>query len=317
MGGVLAEPCLIQRTYSLHVTLTYTDNQPKPSPVLMPSYHTMTHLSDAQFFNGHATFPRLSRLDFSGKQVDVYNRYNNKSKWIAMIATAFNFKHRGTEELFHLARYDLNLEALKETSTFFDDHNVRHLVSQARDFQRDAVRKWNPYAENVTLHVYLGLVAMDEDTSMENMALALDLCAKFGLLVKNSEGKWEVSPDADAREVIFIGDVKTVDSLDKAIRDQERLPPSSKVTLVTSDVFCNVMNRLHICTGDWHASMCMLQSVPNVFRNGFLKHFKYALKWQHCGDDVMNTYSNNCKLTHIVYEVCSSYLFHSFISLQS
>ena len=85
---------------------------------------------------------------------------------------------------------------------------------------------------------------MDEDTTMENMALALDLCAKVGLLVKNAEGEWEVSPDADAHECILVGDVKTVDLLDKAIRDQERKPPSSTVTSVTSDVFCNVVNRL-------------------------------------------------------------------------
>ena len=53
------------------------------------------------------------------------------------------------------------------------------------------------------------------------------------------------------------------------------------------------------------------------FWDGFLEHFKYALKWQRCNEDVRSTYYNNCKLTHIVHEVLSSYLFHSFISLES
>ena len=59
----------------------------------------------------------------------------------------------------------------------------------------------------------------------------------------------------------------------------------------------------------------MLQSVANVFWVGFLEHFKYALKWQRCSQDVRNTYYNNSKLTHIVYEVLLSYLFHSYVSL--
>ena len=74
------------------------------------------------------------------------------------------------------------------------------------------------------------------------------------------------------------------------------------------------MNKMHIRPGDWHASMTMLQSVSNVFWDGFLEHFKFALKWQRCGKDVRNTYFSNCKLTHLVYEVCSSFLLHSFVS---
>lgn len=74
------------------------------------------------------------------------------------------------------------------------------------------------------------------------------------------------------------------------------------------------MNRMAIRPGDWHASMCMLQSVPNMFWHGFLKHFKFVLKFQRCGKDVCNImYFSNYKLTHLIYEVFSVILLHTFI----
>ena len=98
--------------------------------------------------------------------------------------------------------------------------------------------------------MYLGLMAIDKYMSMENMALALDLCAKFCLLVKNNDNKWKAVPGANGRQCIFIGDIKTVNCLNKGIRYQERKPPSSKVTSSRSDVFCNVINWMHIRPGD-------------------------------------------------------------------
>ena len=45
----------------------------------------------------------------------------------------------------------------------------------------------------------MGLVAMYEDTTAKNGALALDLGLKAGLLVRNPDGKYVSGPDADAR----------------------------------------------------------------------------------------------------------------------
>ena len=82
-------------------------------------------------------------------------------------------------------------------------------------------------------------MAVDEDTSSENLALALDLCAKFGLIVQDSVGEWVIAPNADVREGTFIGDFKTIDCLDKVIRDQEQQPPSSKTSSVRANVSYN------------------------------------------------------------------------------
>ena len=58
----------------------------------------------------------------------------------------------------------------------------------------------------------------------------------------------------------------------------------------------------------------MLQFVSNLFWDGFLEYFKFALKWQRCDKDVRDTYFPNVKLTHLVYEVCLFFLLHSFVS---
>ena len=77
----------------LHVELSYTDQQAKPSPVLMPAYESCGYMSDAQVFLGHSSVSRSNTPDFSGDRVDAYNKFRDKLKWIGMIADAFNFKH--------------------------------------------------------------------------------------------------------------------------------------------------------------------------------------------------------------------------------
>lgn len=44
------------------------------------------------------------------------------------------------------------------------------------------------------MHSFRGLVAMNENTLLENMALALDLCAKFGQIIQDEAGSWVMSP---------------------------------------------------------------------------------------------------------------------------
>ena len=57
----------------------------------------------------------------------------------------------------------------------------------------------------------MGLIAMDEDTTRQNGALALDLASKCGLLTKDATGKWVPGKDADVRRIYVVGDIKTTD----------------------------------------------------------------------------------------------------------
>ena len=62
------------------------------------------------------------------------------------------------------------------------------LFHACRKFQREAVKKWNPNANLVTLSNYMGLVGIDKAAAKECGALALDLILKFGILVQDGDG---------------------------------------------------------------------------------------------------------------------------------
>ena len=110
----------------------------------------------------------------SGRRVDAYNKFKDMSKWIALVATAFDTANLAENHRFSNAPPNVARDLLIKFAELFERDDVKRVVTGARRFQRDAVGRWNPYINDVTLHSFLGLVAMDEDTSLENMALALD-----------------------------------------------------------------------------------------------------------------------------------------------
>ncbi len=83
------------------------------------------------------------------------------------------------------------------------------------------------------------MVGMDEDTSNQNAALAMDLCAKFGLIEQDAEGNWIMASDANAKEDMIVGDEKTVMLLDKSLREMEMAPPC----LLTPILILSYMSR--------------------------------------------------------------------------
>ena len=76
---------------------------------------------------------------------------------------------------------------------------VQHIILAARSMQKRSRKIWNPFGDKVTFTNYMGLVAMYEDTTAKNGALALDLGLKAGLLVRNPDGKYVSGTDVDAR----------------------------------------------------------------------------------------------------------------------
>ena len=70
---------------------------------------------------------------------------------------------------------------------------ARLLFNACSNFQRVAVKKWNPYADEVTLSNYIGLVGIDEAASKECGALTLDMLVKFGILEKDGGGLWNLT----------------------------------------------------------------------------------------------------------------------------
>ena len=75
----------------LHVTLNYTKQQPRPSPVLMPEYEKvfMTMLLDNIFLK-RKSIDRSSAPGMTGHTVTIYNTYKDLSKWIGLVDVVFD-----------------------------------------------------------------------------------------------------------------------------------------------------------------------------------------------------------------------------------
>ena len=75
----------------LHVTLNYTKQHPRPSPVLMPEYEKvfMTMLLDNIFLK-RKSIDRSSAPGMTGHTVTIYNTYKDLSKWIGLVDVVFD-----------------------------------------------------------------------------------------------------------------------------------------------------------------------------------------------------------------------------------
>jgi len=88
----------------------------------------------------------------------------------------------------------------------------------------------------------------------------------MGLLVKDeSAGRLVPAPNIDSKEVMYVGDVKTCDLLDKGRSNLRLHPASARDTAIQADDLLKVLDKIGIKAGDWHASMAMLQAGNNVF----------------------------------------------------
>ncbi len=89
---------------------------------------------------------------------------------------------------------------------------------------------------------------------------------------------------------MVVGDVKTVDNLDKGGREMLHATLGGKESSVEADVFANALKRFVIKPGDWHASLTMLQAINNSHWDGYIKHFKMALQWKRCNKETSKAY---------------------------
>ena len=86
----------------------------------------------------------------------------------------------------------INRNNVRDFRAITNEEEVQFVIAQAGKMQLRSREIWNPFGHCVTLTNYMGLVAIDEDTTNQNGALGLDIAAKCGLLVKNRDGKWVI-----------------------------------------------------------------------------------------------------------------------------
>ena len=192
-------------------------DQNYPSPALMADYEKDAErgISDATFYHQHSTRgPAPNGPCSDGSRVRAYIDRRDDSIWIYEMGIAFG-DERATpiDELPPL----INRNNVREFREIRNEEEVQFVISQAGKMQLRSRQIWNPFGDCVTLTNYMGLVAMDEDTTNQNGSLGLDIAAKCGLLVKTNDGKWEIEAYPNARRVYFVGDAKTADLFEKCL----------------------------------------------------------------------------------------------------
>ena len=244
----------------------YVVDQDYPSPVLMANYDAdhSSGMSDATFYQTHASRAPASAPCSTGARVRAYIARRDDSTWIYEMGDVFSSDNKTQPDQLCST---LDRETVLEFQELASESDVKKIVEAARDMQKQSRRIWNPHGDDVTLTNYMGLVTMDEDTTRENGALGLDVAAKCGLLVKNGSGQWSLADDADTRRVYFVGDAKTADLFEKCIHNLENNPTiaSDQDKFAELDTFVNTMKKMIVKPGDWHAGLTMLQAIMNTF----------------------------------------------------
>ncbi len=93
------------------------------------------------------------------------------------------------------------------------------MVAAAKSLHLEGLWKSNPKYDDITLHNFLGMVPLDEDTGQQTEALLMDICAKIGLIEKDKNGNWVEGWDAGSKQTLVVGNVKTADNIDNFFKD--------------------------------------------------------------------------------------------------
>ena len=144
--------------------------------------------------------------------------------------------------------------------------------------------------------------------------LSLDLLLKFGVLVRKVlDGTIKLADDYEAKICYIVGDVKTVDNMDKIFRDLADRTLTAEETFDLAEVFEKALKRLIIIPGDWHAGLTMVQSIFNIFWDSFLEPIKTTLGWQRVNKDARGCYFQASRLINFVHTELITVLMESFI----
>ena len=141
----------------------------------------------------------------------------------------------------------------------------QQLFKKCGIFQPSVVCVWDEEGSNPTKINYVGVQPVSEASAHGYSGLALDLHRKFGLIVQVGEEKWIPLDEFEHKRAYIFCDVKTCNNIDKILNDVKNCAPS---TAIDEEASCVVEVALHkriVVPGDWHAGLCMLQAIFNIF----------------------------------------------------
>ena len=79
---------------------------------------------------------------------------------------------------------------LLELKNHFTNNKYKAFFHANRNFQKDAVKKWNPHTDQLTRSLFMGFVGLDEGKRKGAGTVVLDLLIKDGTMREVDFGKW-------------------------------------------------------------------------------------------------------------------------------
>lgn len=189
------------------IGMTFTKKQVIPSPHHMRTYEMINFSSPSlgtDLFTNHRDIPVGKEPCFEGTHVSSYSNAITLRRYLLALRNALshdydNDKHNNGPGLCRFKDYICDPSAV----AFFCD---------VKDFQRMAVRDWNPNCDEITLSFNMGFIGVREDSSDGAASVILDMLLKFGLLVYNDDETWALHKFAKVRRLYCFGDRKTIEN---------------------------------------------------------------------------------------------------------
>ncbi len=202
----------------------------------------------------------------------------------------------------------------EKISKFRDVTKKAHdLFKAAKMFPTQIVKCWNKFWAERTPSLFLGLVGIADEKSMETGVLAGDLLVKSGIIINKGNGVFELAPDYKEKRHIMVGDAKSVENIMKFLREVSGREFSLQQSSAMLQVFLDGLAQVMIIPGDWHAGLAMLQAIYSLWWP-LLLPFKEQLGWKRVNKDVRNCYFQAVRLLEFVANELMRVLLFGFVS---
>ena len=166
------------------------------------------------------------------------------------------------------------------------------------------MRKWNPAVDDVLIlkNNHMGFSDCEKESSGPTGALILGLCQKFGTIKPNTKGTWGRTQDSAGKRMYVFDDCNTVDNIDKIVNDITYQPMSLSESNDLAETLGTSLKEPLYGPGDCYTGSSMVQSINNVFWDGYLEEFKRVLKWTNVSKDAHSCYFQASRLITLVHE---------------
>ena len=288
-------------------------DQDIPSPWGMPAFECIDQIDPSGCFVDFDSWESVKTPDFTGERVRSYIDLRNMASQLVQLSTAFPTEKEDTD-YFAQCPTSFDKKKLKDFTRRCNNREAQHLVTKAKEFQRNTVRRWNPHADECSLSIYLGLIGIDESASKECGVITLDLLLRAGVLIQSDDGSWELADDWDKRRIYIFGDAKTIENMAKFVRDMQDRRISYSVANLQGEMFLKAVSTIMDLPGDWHAGLAMAQSIYNIYFVGFLDQFMDLLGWNKIYFEVSKCYYQATRLITFVHDELHRFLTHQFIA---